>query len=316
MGDALLRVEAVEKSYDGHRALDGVSLEVHAGEICGLLGPNGAGKTTLVSIIAGLRRADRGRVLLDGIEVTAGGADLRRILGLAAQDTAVYPTVTVRDNLTLFADLAGLRGGERSRRIDEIAGVLELDAFMDRLARHLSGGEKRRLHTAMALVHRPRIVLLDEPTTGVDVTTRQRLLAAVRRFAAEDGAAVVYSTHYLPEIEHLEASVVVIDHGRVLAEGRVGELIDRFGHGSVEISLGCAPPELDGFEVERTESGVHLRLRGDRPGELLAAAMAQLGTHAEHIIAVEVLRPSLESVFIQLTGRRYAPGEAEADHAS
>lgn len=232
-------------------------------------------------------------------------------MGLAAQETAVYPTVSVRQNLVLFADLAGLRGADRSRRIDEIAEVLELDALMDRLARHLSGGEKRRLHTAMALVHRPQIVLLDEPTTGVDVTTRQRLLAAVRRFAAEDGSAVVYSTHYLPEIEQLDASVVVLDHGRVLTRGKVTHLIERHGGGSVEIILSSEPPaRLDG-EVDRCEQGWVLRVRGEQPGALLAAAMTGLGAQAEDVLAVEVLRPSLEAVFLELTGRRFEVGSAE-----
>jgi ABC-2 type transport system ATP-binding protein len=280
----------------------GSDLTVEAGEICGLLGPNGAGKTTLVSIIAGLRVADRGRVLLDGAEVSSGAAAVRSIVGLAGQETAIYPTVTVRDNLVLFADLAGLRGARRAARISEIASVLELEALLDRLGRHLSGGEKRRVHTAMALVHRPRVVLLDEPTTGVDVGTRQRLLAAVRRFASEDGSAVVYSTHYLPEIEQLDASVVVLDHGRVLARGRVAELVRGHGRGSVEITLSCDPPDVHGAEVEHGATGGVLRLRGDQPGILLATAMAELGPRAERVVAVDVLQPSLESVFLKLTG--------------
>lgn len=305
MGDALLRVDAVEKSYGGRAALAGVSFEVCSGEICGLLGPNGAGKTTLVSIIAGLRHADRGRVLLDGKQV---GVDrgARHLVGLAAQETAIYPTVTVRENLVLFADLAGLRGADRAARIDEIAGILELDHLMDRLARHLSGGEKRRLHTAMALLHRPRVVLLDEPTTGVDVTTRQRLLAAVRSLAAEEGAAVLYSTHYLPEIEQLDASVVVLEHGRVLAQGTVSELVARLGVGVVEITMSVAPPPFDGAEIDVVDGVVRVRLRGEQPGTQLAAAMAHLGSYAQDVLSVEVWQPSLESVFIELTGRRYA----------
>ena len=312
MGEELLRVEDVEKAYGDHRALDGVNLSVCAGEICALLGPNGAGKTTLVSIVAGLRQADAGRVLLDGVDLASGQAD-RGLVGLAGQETAIYPTVTVRDNLVLFADLAGLRGAERARRIDEIAAVLELDGLMERLARHLSGGEKRRLHTAMALVHRPRIVLLDEPTTGVDVTTGQRLLAAVRRFAAEDGAAVVYSTHYLPEVEQLDAAVVVLDHGRILAQGPVRQLVSELGRGAVEITLDGEAPVVDGAEVERSDGASVVRLFGDEPGTLLASTLAQLGPHAERVVSGEVLRPSLESVFLELTGRRYEAGPAEPE---
>ena len=312
MGEELLRVTDVVKSYGGRRALDGISLTVAAGEICALLGPNGAGKTTLVSIIAGLREADAGAVLLDGVDEASGRAE-RALVGLAGQETAVYPTVTVHENLVLFAELAGLRGAERNRRIEEIAGVLELDGLMDRAARHLSGGEKRRLHTAMALVHRPRIVLLDEPTTGVDVTTRQRLLAAVRRFAADDGAAVVYSTHYLPEVEQLDAGVVVLDEGRILARGPVAELVGRLGRGAVEITLHGEVPALDGVEIEQLDGVARLRLRGDQPGTLLASTFARLGSHAERVVTVEVLRPSLESVFLELTGRRYDAGPSQEE---
>ena len=304
MGESLLVVDAVERSYGDQRALAGVSLEVRAGEVCGLLGPNGAGKTSLVSIIVGLRAADAGRVLLDGVDVATGGAAARAIVGVAGQETAIYPTVRVRDNLSLFADLAGLRGADRARRIDEVAAVLELDEFMDRPARHLSGGEQRRLHTAMALVHRPRIILLDEPTTGVDVTTRQRLLAAVRRFADEDGAAVLYSTHYLAEIEQLEASVVLLDRGRVLARGPVGELVRRHGRASVHITLSVEPPPLDGVRTDVVDGVWVLRVNGDAPGTVLAGTLTRLGRHAEHVVDVEVLQPSLETVFLELTGRR------------
>lgn len=303
-GESLLVVDAVERSYGDRRALAGVSLEVGAGEVCGLLGPNGAGKTSLVSIIAGLRAADAGRVLLDGVDVATGGAAARAIVGMAGQETAIYPTVRVRDNLSLFADLAGLRGADRARRIDEVAAVLELDELMDRPARHLSGGEQRRLHTAMALVHRPRIILLDEPTTGVDVTTRQRLLAAVRRFADEDGAAVLYSTHYLAEIEQLDASVVLLDRGRVLARGPVGELVRRHGRASVHITLGVEPPPLDGVQIDVVDGVWVLRVNGDAPGTVLAGTLTRLGPHAEHVVDVEVLQPSLETVFLELTGRR------------
>lgn len=304
----MLSVEGVTKRYGERVALDGVDLEVGPGEVCGLLGPNGAGKTTLVSIVAGLRSPDRGRVVVAGHDVADAGAASRELIGLAGQETAVYPTVTVRENLVLFAELAGLAGEVRNRRIAEVAGALELDELMDRPARHLSGGEKRRLHAAMALVHRPRLALLDEPTTGVDVTTRQRLLAAVRDLADRDGTAVVYSTHYLPEIEQLDASVVLIDRGRVLARGPVRDLVDRHGGGVVEITLAVEPPVWDDAEVDAVADGWVLRLRGDRPGALLASSIARLGRHNEHVLGVEVLPPSLESVFVELTGRRFDPG--------
>ena len=162
---AALEVESVVKRYGDRVALDDVSLSVEPGEVCGLLGPNGAGKTTLVSIIAGLREADSGRVSVAGVDMATGGRVARAQVGLAAQETGIYPTVTVRENLVLFADLAGYRNPQRDQRVEDVAEILELTEFLPRLARHLSGGEKRRLHTAMALLHRPRVLLLDEPTT-------------------------------------------------------------------------------------------------------------------------------------------------------
>ncbi|MFV0318409.1 MAG: ABC transporter ATP-binding protein [Microthrixaceae bacterium] len=312
---AVLEVQDVEYSYGDHRALDGVSFEVQSGEVCGLLGPNGAGKTTLVSIIAGLLSADSGRVLVEGVDVAIGAA-ARSDIGLAAQETAVYPTVTVLENLELFAGLAGLKGHDRTARIADVAGALELDGLMDRQARNLSGGERRRLHTAMALVDRPRLALLDEPTTGVDVATRQRLLEAVRGITREDGSGVVYSTHYLPEIEQLDARVVLVDRGQVLTEGQVGDLVAAHGGGLVEVTLSVEPPVVADAEVELGPDGHVLRLRGDRPGAQLAACMSQLGATAEYVTNVEVLNPSLETVFMELTGRRFESdgGEAVPEH--
>ena len=309
---AALEVESVVKRYDDRVALDGVSLIVGPGEVCGLLGPNGAGKTTLVSIVAGLRQADSGRVCIAGVDLATGGRAVRAQVGLAAQETGIYPTVTVRENLVLFADLAGYRNPDRDRRVDEIAEILELTEFLGRLARHLSGGEKRRLHTAMALLHRPRVLLLDEPTTGVDVSTRARLLAAVTALAAQDGTAVVYSTHYLPEIEELGATVAILDRGRVLARGSLDELVAAHGSGGLEIAFDGAAPHLSGDDLEI--DGSMIRLATEQPGIAMAELIGQLGGDADRVVSVDVKRPSLESVFMALTGRRYSADDL-TDHS-
>ncbi len=304
---AALEVESVVKRYGDRVALDGVSLRVEPGEVCGLLGPNGAGKTTLVSIVAGLRNADSGRVSVAGIDMATGGRAARAQVGLAAQETGIYPTVTVWENLVLFADLCGYRNPQRDARVEEVAETLELTEFLPRLARHLSGGEKRRLHTAMALLHRPRVLLLDEPTTGVDVSTRARLLAAVTALAARDGTAVVYSTHYLPEIEELGASVAILDRGRFLARGSLEDLIASHGSGGLEITFDGDAPRLRGHEIE--VDGSTLRLTTEQPGIAMAGIIGQLGNDADRVVSVDVKRPSLESVFMALTGRRYSADE-------
>ncbi len=305
----VLEVEGLTKRYGDRLALDDVSLTVAPGEVCGLLGPNGAGKTTLVSIIAALRSPDGGRVFVDGRNVAEGGRAVRSAIGLAAQETGIYPTVTVRENLELFAGLAGLARDEAITRMEELAGILELDHLMDRQARHLSGGEKRRLHTAMAMVHRPRLLMLDEPTTGVDIATRSRLLDAIRRLAREDGCAVLYSTHYLPEVEQLGASVAILDRGRILVRGSLDELVAAHGSGVVDLTFEGSAPILAGAEIDGSVARI---VTDERPGPVAAAALGSLGADAERLVSVDLVQPSLETVFLALTGRAYASeGEDE-----
>ena len=305
----MLGVQGLCKAYGGVVALDGVDLNIEAGEICGLLGPNGAGKTTLVSIVAGLRHADAGRVTVNGIDALADSSEARRFIGLAPQELGIYPSVRVRDNLACFGELAGLRRQLLAERIGEIAEILELTELLDRPARTLSGGEKRRLHTAMAMLHRPPLLLLDEPTTGVDVRTRTRLLDAVRRLATEEGTAICYSTHYLPEVEALGASVAIIEQGRIIARGSVADLVRQHGGTAVELTFGGPPPPvtLD----RRVEVIDHtLRVYTDEPAADAARVLVQLGAAADALRGIEIVSPSLESVFLALTGRRYA-GDAE-----
>jgi len=244
---AALVVDDVSKTYrqGGRelRALDHVSFQVAAGEIVALLGNNGAGKSTLMSIIAGLIPADGGAVLVEGECVTDHGGRPSDQLGIAPQEEAVYPTLTVRRNLRYFGRLSGLKGDELDRRIEEVAGHLLLRDQLDRRADTLSGGQRRRLHTGLALMHRPTVLLLDEPTVGVDIEARSELLDFVRSTAAQ-GAAILYSTHQLHEVERLGARVVVIDAGRLLASGSVAELVDRFAPPLVELRLDRDDHEL------------------------------------------------------------------------
>ena len=298
----MLEVVDVAKRYGDHDALHGVSLSVGAGEVCGLLGPNGAGKTTLVSIVAGLRTPDRGRVFIDGLDIAEHPREARMAVGFASQETAVYPTVTVRENLELFTRLAGYSGAAVARRLEEVAEVVELTTFLDRQARNLSGGEQRRLHTAMALVHRPKVLMLDEPTTGVDIATRSRLLDAIATLTADEECAVLYSTHYLPEVEELGASVAILDHGRILARGRLDELIDAHGSGLVVLTFDGPAPDLPGADI----AGSVARIATDRPGPTAAALVAGLGDAADRLLSVDLSRPSLETVFLAVTGRAYA----------
>lgn len=307
---ATLEVRGLRKAYGPTIALDGVELAVPPGRVLGLLGPNGAGKTTLVSIVAGLCRPDEGRVLVHGIDVVRHPRAARAHLGFAPQETGVYPTLRVRDNLEFFGGLAGLRARGLHTAIDEVVHALGLADLVDRRVAELSGGERRRLHTALALVHRPSLVLLDEPTTGADVRTRSEILAFVQGLASS-GSTILYSTHYLHEIEELRADVAFIDRGRIVARGPVEQLVHTYGTSALAVSFSGDVPEaarVDGAIV--TDDSV--QIPASDPAATAAALLVRLGPDAVHVKRLEIVRPSLDSVYLQLTGRRYSAGEEVA----
>ncbi|WP_037495840.1 ABC transporter ATP-binding protein [Solirubrobacter soli] len=258
-----MRLAGVVKRYGDRVALDGVDLEVAPGEICALLGPNGAGKSTLVGVACGRLKPDAGTVRVSGRP------------GVAPQEIGIYPSLTVRENLWAFAEVHGVS----RKRAERVIEPFVLSALADRPAGRLSGGEQRRLHTAIALVHRPRVVLLDEPTAGADTQTRTAILDAVKAVAA-DGTAVVYTTHYLPEVEALDAGVALLEAGRIIATGTVAELVAAHAGSVLELTFS------DGRTVRRPGASLH----GLEDG----------------VIRAEVIRPSLEAVYLALTGRRNA----------
>lgn len=228
----MLSFRGVSKSFGKIRALDRLSITIERGEVFGLLGPNGAGKTTSIALAVGLLRPDSGSIELAGIGEPHTHA-AREALGVAPQSLAVYDDLTARENLELFAGLYGQTRRERRRRAAELLERVGLhDRAADRVA-GFSGGMKRRLNLAAALVHRPRIVLLDEPTAGVDPQSRNALFDIVRGLR-DDTTTVVYTTHYMEEAQKLCDRVAIIDHGRLLALDSVGELISRFGTGGPE----------------------------------------------------------------------------------
>jgi ABC-2 type transport system ATP-binding protein len=312
----MLAVSGLSKSYGPHRALTSVDLKVGRGEVSALLGRNGAGKTTLVSIVAGLLSADAGSVVIDGIDALAHPRLGRASLGLAPQETGVYPTLSCRDNLRLFTGLAGMGRQQTRVAIDELSELLGLTELLDRRAKELSGGERRRLHTAIALVGRPSLVLLDEPTVGADVQTRSQLLRVVRELA-RNGAAVVYSTHYFPEVTDLDASVLILDRGHVLARGSINEVIAAHCIGAVELEFsGPAPDVAPLFPVNSvTTNGSCVRIETNDTARATTVVLASLDTRAASLRGLTVLQASLESAFLQLTNSATRPPEEVADVA-
>jgi ABC-2 type transport system ATP-binding protein len=302
--DSVLYANAVRKSYGSKEVLKGVDLEVAPGEIVGLLGGNGAGKTSFVSIVAGLRPATSGTVLVNGIDALKEPRRARRFLGIAPQDLGIYPTMTVRRNLLFFGELAGLRGAELRSRVEETAQALSLDPMFEQVSGTLSGGQQRRLHTAMAMLHKPPLLILDEPTVGADVRTRQEILDTVKALAAE-GRGVIYSTHYMPEIEDLGASVAILHGGEIVARGSIAELIASHSEPFVELTFDGPAPDLAlRGDIDRDDAA--LRIKNVEPTQAVHEALSALGPEpVPRLLSVEIVRPSLESVYLAITAQRY-----------
>ena len=226
---ALVEISGVAKRYrDAEtRALDGVNLAIGEGALFGLLGPNGAGKTTLISILLGLVRKDAGSVRIAGHDLDADLAAARRLCGLAPQDFGFYPTLTVEENLRFYAGAGGLAGATLAERLDFALATAQLGEHRAKRARDLSGGLKRRLNLALGLLHAPRLLVLDEPTVGVDPQSRAFILDTVRKLRDERGVTVLYTSHYMDEVQQLCDRVAILDAGRVLAEGSLAELLGR-----------------------------------------------------------------------------------------
>jgi len=298
----LLELDGVSKRYGDVHALVDVDLRVERGQTVSLIGPNGAGKSTLVSMIVGLRRPDAGTVRVDGLDPVVR-PEVRECIGFAPQDTGVYPSLTVAENLRFFGRLGGLRGRLLEARVEETAVALDAADLLGRPAEHLSGGERRRVHVASAVLTRPPLIVLDEATAGIDVDARHHLIEFVRGLAA-GGSAVLYSTHYLPEVEDLGADVVVLDHGHVIARGEVAELLRRHGSVAVELAFDGPPPVL-ALPWPTTQLGTVLRVTTEDAAAAVVAVLAALGPDTVRLRNIEILRPNLEAVFVTLTGRRF-----------
>jgi ABC-2 type transport system ATP-binding protein len=308
-GQLILECRGLEKSYGDRRAVAGVGFEIAAGETYGLLGPNGAGKTTSISMICGLLARDAGEVIVDGKPLTISSTDAKTAIGYVPQDLAIYPDLTAKENLMFFGRLYGMARGEIRQRSAEILEVTGLADRADERTSGFSGGMKRRLNIGIALLHKPKLLVLDEPTVGVDPQSRNAILGNVEALS-EAGMAVLYTTHYMEEAERLCDRVGIIDEGEIKAEGTRRELIAILSeHDRVSLEatgdLAAASQRLSSLEAidgaTHRETGIDLILAG--ASHRLPQILETVAEAGAEVTSVNVVEPDLEAVFLKLTGK-------------
>ena len=307
MTEPILVARNVQKRYGSAVAIAGIDLSIARGELFGLLGPNGAGKTTLMSILSGLADADGGTVELFGKPFRASDRDLRKRVGLATQDLAIYPDLTARENLTFFAKLYGLGGSDLTSRVAEMLAAVGLTERANDRAGTFSGGMKRRLNLAVAVVHRPEILLLDEPTTGVDPQSRNHIFEQVRAQNAA-GLTVVYTSHYMEEVQALCPRIAVMDAGRVQACDTLPNLLARLDAlarfrfpTAVPATLAESAGTIPGVK-RATAKGNVLEVSATDLAPLLPRLLAAFSATGLETVAIDLEQPTLERVFLSLTG--------------
>jgi ABC-2 type transport system ATP-binding protein len=316
-------IEAAElrKTYKGSvRALDGLSFEVAAGRIFGLLGPNGAGKSTAVRILTTLSRADSGEARVAGFDVVRDAEQVRRSIGVVGQRPGLDPDATGRENLVMQAELYGLVGEQRRRRVTELLGRLGLADAADRLAKTYSGGMQRRLDIALGLVHRPKVLFLDEPTTGLDPEARADLWREIERLAEDDEMTILLTTHYLEQADRLASRLVIVDRGRIVAEGSPDQLKRELHGDTVAVEL-VESSHGDAAAAAARHAGLSqvaldgrmLRARAVNGAAAIPSLITALEQDGMGVAAATVARPSLDDVYLRYTGRSFQEADTDID---
>jgi len=306
----VMEAHDLAKRFGDLVAVDGVGFSIAPGETYGLLGPNGAGKTTTISIIAGLLEADSGKVEVGGETISPSAIGPKRRMGLVPQDLAIYPDLTARENLHFFGRLYGMDNNEVKERSNRVLEMIGLTDRADDLTKEYSGGMKRRLNIGIGLLHGPELLILDEPTVGVDPQSRNAILEAVEALSGE-GMAVLYTTHYMEEAERLCDRVGIIDQGRIKAEGTRRELVNLVGQKD-RVTIAAAGGQLQ--EAARRLSGLEgveeagaddqgITLLVVEAGRLLPVILSELSQNGISVSGVTIEEPDLEAVFLHLTGK-------------
>ena len=325
----LVKTYAVRGEKHGIRALDGLDISVPRGMIYGLLGPNGAGKSTTVKILTSLARPDSGEARVEGVDVLARPGQVRHMIGVVAQRSGADPTATGRENLILQGRLYGLRGATVRARADELLAHFGLTEAAGRLVRTYSGGMQRRLDVALGLIHRPAVLFLDEPTTGLDPESRTAMWQEIARLAGGEGMTVLLTTHYLEEADRLASRLAIVDRGRVVTSGTPDELKGELRGDAVQVELPALRDDAEAARVRRVLealpavrdvviAGRDVSARSDDGAAAVPVVLAELQRAGVNAASVAVARPSLDDVYLRHTGRRYSESDSPArdGHAS
>ena len=313
----MIEASDLKKSYGEVQALDGLSFSVPPGTIFGLLGPNGAGKSTTVKLLTTLARPDAGSATVAGHDVLREPARVRRNIGVVAQRSGVDRDLTGRENVKLQGHLQGLRGHELERRVDDLLDRFGLAGAARRVARTYSGGMQRRLDIAMGLVHRPQVLFLDEPTTGLDPEVRTAMWQEIGRLQVDEGLTILLTTHYMEEADRLASQLAIVDRGRVVAEGSPAELKASLNGDAVHVELEAASRNGDVQAALRDIPGLFevlvegraLHARAHDGARAVPAVLAALDAHRVPVATVTVARPSLDDAYLRYAGRSFASAE-------
>jgi ABC-2 type transport system ATP-binding protein len=309
MTEPAIRVDDLHKSFGETHAVQGVSFCVQPGEIFSLLGPNGAGKTTTISMLATLIRPDQGDASIMGHSIRSDSSAARQALGVVPQEIALYEDLSARENLVFWGKMYGLRGRSLKEQVDAALEMIGLSERANEKVSKYSGGMKRRVNIAAALLHRPAVIFMDEPTVGIDPQTRRNILDSVVALK-DQGMTVLYTTHYMEEAQELSDHIAIMDHGKVIAQGTVAELVRIVGEtdrirlavSGLDESLLQAWGGLPGVANATVEDGVVTILAQD--GHAVLPSLFEMAINgAARIASVEIQEPDLEAVFLHLTGR-------------
>jgi len=320
----ILEVENLVKNFGEFPAVKGVSFSVEAGEIFGLLGPNGAGKTTTISMVTGILEPTSGSARISGIDIGKDPIQVKHLIGLVPQDLALYPTLSARANLNFFGSLYGLDGKQLKERVDDVLEVVALTDRQNDPIEKFSGGMKRRVNIAAGLVHQPQLLFLDEPTVGVDPQSRNHIFESVLKLNRERGMSIIYTSHYMEEVELLCNRVAIIDQGQIIALDTIKNLVAMLGGGIIQVGLKQVDENLltqlnqleavknvtltsqptDGQGEEAVSESKIVKIEAENSRKAIVNVLGYMNDQDITIPSLDILEPNLESVFLHLTGKK------------